>query len=294
MVFQKLKWGMKWMLGTSRGGRNFEIFPDDTFLVSYPKSGNTWTRFLVANLVHKDGPVTFANIESIVPDNVKNTRRELQRIPRPRIVKSHEYFDPRYKKVIYIVRDPRDIVVSYYHYHLKTRVIADGYPMDLYVTRFLADEVDAYASWKDNVSTWLATRESDPSFLMLRYEDMFLQPVVEMQKIANFLNIERTVAELNAAIENSSADRMREMETKQANEWVNTKKTRKDIPFVRTAVAGGWKKSLPPELAARIECAWGPLMQKLGYPLSSSSDVTTSSASPSEPFSKVGVSREVD
>ncbi len=294
MVIQKLVWGMKWFLGLSRGGRNFEIFPDDTFLVSYPKSGNTWTRFLVANLIHKGSPVTFANIELIVPDNVKNTRKELKRIPRPRIVKSHEYFDPRYKKVIYIVRDPRDVVVSYYHYHLKTRVIADGYPMDLYVSRFVAGDVDAYASWKDNVSTWLATRENDPSFLLLRYEDMLQRPVEETKKIANFLNIERTMAELEAAIEHSSADRMREMESKQANEWVNTKTTRKDIPFVRTATAGGWKKTLTPELAAKIEIAWGPLMQKLGYLACSASSDVADTGSGRDTYSNVGASRRVD
>jgi hypothetical protein len=265
---------MKWLLGTSRGGRNFEIFPDDTFLVSYPKSGNTWTRFLVANLIHQHEPVTFANIENIVPDNVKNTRKQLARIPRPRIVKSHEYFDCRYKKVIYIVRDPRDIVVSYYHYQLKTRVIKDGFPLDQYVPRFLRGEVDAYASWNENVVSWLATRGSSNNFLFLRYEDMMQEPVRELRKIAAFLGLRRTEAELAQAIERSSADRMRDLEKKQADVWINTKKTRKDIPFVRTAKSGGWRESLPPHLVAEIESAWGPTMQKLGYILASPSDMS--------------------
>lgn len=241
------------------------MFPDDTFLVSYPKSGNTWTRFLVANLIHQHEPVTFANIESIVPDNVKNTRKQLARIPRPRIVKSHEYFDCRYKKVIYIVRDPRDIVVSYYHYHLKTRVIEDGFPLEQYVQRFLRGEVDAYASWNENVSSWLATRGGSSSFLFLRYEDMMQDAVAELRKIAAFLNLERTNAELSQAVERSSADRMRELEKQQADVWINTKKTRKDIPFVRTAKSGGWKESLPSHLVAMIESEWGSTMSKLGY-----------------------------
>jgi hypothetical protein len=262
---------MKWMLGTSRGGRNFEIFPDDTFLVSYPKSGNTWTRFLVANLLHPEEPVTFANIERIVPDNVMNTRKELARIPRPRIVKSHEYFDCRYKKVIYIVRDPRDIAVSYYHYHLKTRVIEDGFPLEQYVGRFLRGEVDAYASWNENVLSWVATRGDSPNFLLLCYEDMMADPLTELRKIAAFLGLERSEEQLARVIERSSADRMRELEKKEANVWINTKKTRKDIPFVRTAKSGGWKESLPADLVRQIESAWGDTMQKLGYELSTSS-----------------------
>jgi hypothetical protein len=260
---------MKFLLGTSRGGRNFQIFPDDTFLVSYPKSGNTWTRFLVANLLHPDEPVTFTNIERIVPDNVKNTRKELARIPRPRIVKSHEYFDCRYKKLVYIVRDPRDIVVSYYHYHLKTRVIEDGFPLAQYVARFLRGEVDAYASWNENVLSWLATRGESPDFLLLRYEDMMANPLAELRKIAAFLGLPRSEEQLAKAVERSSADRMRELEKKEANVWINTKKTRKDIPFVRTAKSGGWKESLPADLAQQIESAWGPTMRKLGYALSS-------------------------
>jgi len=45
-----------------------------------------------------------------------------------RIIKSHEYFDPRSKKVIYIVRDPRDVALSYYDFSRKYRQIDDSYP----------------------------------------------------------------------------------------------------------------------------------------------------------------------
>ena len=67
-IFQKATGGLKGLFGLNRGGRNFPVFPDDTFLVSYPRSGNTWTRFLIANLISHDEPVTFANIEKKIPD----------------------------------------------------------------------------------------------------------------------------------------------------------------------------------------------------------------------------------
>jgi len=102
---RRVSWGFKWLRGLSRGGRNFGIYPDDTFVVSYPKSGNTWTRFLLANLVYCNEDITFSNIERKIPDPSMVTRADLERVPRPRIVKSHEYFDPRYKRVIYIVLD---------------------------------------------------------------------------------------------------------------------------------------------------------------------------------------------
>src|SRR6266566_2478113 len=102
--------------------RGLTVYPDDTFLVSFPRSGNTWTRFLVCNLVNPDDPVTFVGIESRIPEIYDVPDRILRRFPRPRIIKSHESFDPRYRKVIYIVRDPRDVAVSYYEFQLKRRV----------------------------------------------------------------------------------------------------------------------------------------------------------------------------
>ena len=54
----------------------------------------------------------------------------MRRLPRPRILKSHECFQPQYPRIIYIVRDPRDICVSFYHPNLKWgiyRIICDSY-----------------------------------------------------------------------------------------------------------------------------------------------------------------------
>src|SRR5664279_2390146 len=96
-------------LGKTSVGRHFEVFHDDAFIVSFPKSGNTWTRFLIANLLHPEEPANFGNIDRLVPESESLTRNELGRVPRPRIMKSHEYFDARFRKVIYIVRDPRDV-----------------------------------------------------------------------------------------------------------------------------------------------------------------------------------------
>lgn len=71
-------------LGKELAGRQYTPFSDDVCLVAYPKSGNTWLRFLVGNLVHSEDPVTFANIESFVPSIYHNPDRILRRIPRPR------------------------------------------------------------------------------------------------------------------------------------------------------------------------------------------------------------------
>ena len=60
---------------------------------------------------------------------------------------------------------------------------------------------------------------------------------------------------------------MRELEARDENHWIGTRAKRKDIRFVRTALAGGWRSSLSENDVAKIENAWGPLMKTLGYEL---------------------------
>jgi hypothetical protein len=115
-------------------GRNLAVYPDDTFLVSYPRSGDTWTRFLIANLVFPDENVDFTNIEKLIPDATSQSNLTLKRTPRPRIINTHEYFDHRYPKTIYIVRDPRDMALSYYEFHRRYMRIDDSVTFEAFVT----------------------------------------------------------------------------------------------------------------------------------------------------------------
>jgi hypothetical protein len=250
-----------------------QIFPDDVFLVSFPKSGNTWTRFLIANLAHPETPATFANIHELVPDPEGTAKKTLDQMLRPRIIKSHECFDPRYPRAMYIVRDPRDVALSQYHYHRKCRKIDDDYPMEKFVDRFLAGQTCPHGSWAENVSTWLVTRRNDPRFLLLRYEDITADTAGELSKIAAFVGINTTPERIQQAVDRSSADNMRKLEQAQSHLSTLTKTSRKDLPFVRAAGSGGWRTGLPEPLVAKIEAAWAPLMQSLGYELSTRSPV---------------------
>jgi hypothetical protein len=266
-MFNRAITGAKHVLGLHRQGRNLVVFPDDVFIVSYPKSGNTWTRFLVANLAYPHEQVNFANINRLIPDPEALSKREMTRLPRPRYIKSHQYFDPRYQKIVYVVRDPRDVALSQYHFHRKRRLVEDGAPVEQFITRFVAGGTSPYASWGENVGGWLATRHGRPGFLLLRYEDMMAHPTQELAKLAFFLGIEADVPQLEQVVARSSADQMRKLEQQQAHLWSSTRNTRQDVPFVRVAKAGGWKSGLSDASVAEIEGAWGHLMQFLGYDL---------------------------
>jgi hypothetical protein len=262
---------LKYVLGTDIAGRTLAVHPDDTFIVSYPRSGNTWTRFLVANLLHPEEPASFANIERLVPDSEAQSSRYLRRVPRPRVIKSHQYFDPRYRRVIYIVRDPRDVALSYYDFERKYRHIDDAYPLQNYVSDFVRGRLTSadWGTWEENVGSWISTRRGREGFLLLRYEDMLENTMLETAKIAAFFGITKENERVRGAVERSSAQRMRGLEKAQGQDWVSTKNKRSDIPFVRTAASGQWKSKLSADSIAEIESAWGPLMVALGYELAS-------------------------
>jgi hypothetical protein len=260
---------LKNAFGLDIAGRTLAVRPDDTFVVSYPRSGNTWTRFLVANLLHPEEATTFANIERLVPDAEAQSSRYMRGLPSPRTIKSHSYFDPRYPRVIYIVRDPRDVALSYYDFSRKYRHIEDNYPLERYIGDFVAGRLISagWGTWGENVASWAFARGARPGFLLLRYEDMQARPDQELTRIAEFLGIAASPQLRQTILNRSSADRMREMERTQGKDWVSTKDKRSDIPFIRTASAGGWKSKLRPESVAEIESAWGNIMAQLGYEL---------------------------
>lgn len=264
-MIRQLTHAAKYVLGKDVAGRNLFVYPDDTFLVSYPKSGSTWARFLLAALANPSETVSFANIDRLLPSISSRSKRDLRNQARPRLIKSHEYFDARYQNVIYVVRDPRDVVLSQYRFFLKRGAIDDGYALDRFVNRFMTGDLNSYGSWGENVGSWLATRQANKRFLLLRYEDMLGETARELTKVAEFLAMKVSAEHIARCVEQGSADRMRDLEKKQGDQWVTTKGKRKDVPFVGAAKAGGWKSGLTPQHIEQIESAWGPLMRYLGY-----------------------------
>lgn len=254
------------LAGKPNAGRGLTVFPDDVFLVSYPRSGNTWIRFLIGNLMDPDDPVSFANIESRIPEIYVTSDEALCRMRRPRILKSHEYFDPRYPRVIYVVRDPRDVAVSFYHYQLKRRKLPESCSLEDFVTRFVAGEIFSFCGpWDDHVNSWRCLRGGRRGFALLRYEDLLKDTERDLARAAAVLGVDDNPERLARAVALSSADRMRELEKQQSQSWVLTKGTRSDKSFVRRAGQGEWKEALSPKSIAEIEAAWGGLMHELGY-----------------------------
>ncbi len=220
--------------------------PDDILLASYPGSGNTWLQFLLANLIHPDREVNLGNLHRLIVDPDITVKREIDRIRAPRIVKTHGSFDPRYRRVIYEVRDPRDVVLAGYndlrHNDLRhSRKSGEEMPLEAFIGRFLAGELNRdLGSWGENAGSWLAARCGDPGFLLVRYEDLVAGTARELTRTADFAGLPSAPERIARAVERGSA-----------------------LPSVKSS----WRHDLPAPQVARIEAAWGDVMACLGYEL---------------------------
>ena len=246
------------------------VFADDLFLVSYPRSGNTWLRFLLANALRPDEPATFGTMARLVPDVYDEPDAVLRKLPRPRSLKSHEPYDPRYRSVVYLVRNPVDVAASYYHYLIKMRVLEEGFDRNRFVQAFVEGSLDGFGPWGDHVAGWLDAREGDERFVCLRYEDLLEDASAAVRQMLRLLGVARDDEQVGAAVARSSAEELRRLERETATELPTFRGSRLDKPFIRAARVGAGSEELPPELVARIAEAWAPVAARLGYSLTPS------------------------
>lgn len=252
------------LVGARPAGQFVDTRKDDIWLVSYPKSGNTWLRFLLGNLF-ADNPVDFLSLEDLIPDIHVNSLWRLSQMESPRILKSHYSYDWRYRKVIYIVRDPRDVVISYWMHQKKARKIPLDLPIELFGIDFVKGNLP-YGSWCEHVGSWFGARNNTNDFLLIRYEDLLENTMGVLESILNaieqFPGIKR---DFRLAIFLSNFDRMKELEQKQQSRWKPIKKSLYSLNFVREGKSGQWRNTLPRSLLDSIWDQWGDLMRQMGY-----------------------------
>ena len=238
---------------------------DDTFLVSYPKSGNTWLRFLLANLIARP-PESFRDANRLVPDiHNAHTPDILESVPSPRIIKSHYPFDPQYKKVIYLVRDPRSVSLSQYFFKMRRGEISSDVGFESFLEKFLDGFDDGYSNWGDNVTSWLQTERGDGSLFVIRYEALRRNTFSELKRICEFGGIHFSDQKIEQAIANSSMEAMRKMERETGLGNQLRGKGDLSIPFVRKGSTTEWRDYFSESMETRLRNRFSDAMRLAGY-----------------------------
>jgi hypothetical protein len=151
-------------------------------------------------------------------------------IERPRFIKSHAPFEPDYSNVIYIVRDGRDVAVSYYHHSLRKGHIEPKVDFADFLELFNQGDVDGFGIWSEHVTSWL--NQDEVPVLLVRYEDLLKDAEQELMRILEFAGVKIEIDRVKSAVEASKFENMRKQEEK------NRKKTgepggKKDEKFMR-------------------------------------------------------------
>ena len=179
----------------------------DTFIVSYPKSGNTWVRFLLANAMRPERVATFHDLDSFVPD-LHKCRARVDHSASPRFIKTHHAYCGKYPRFIYICRDGRDVMVSFYHFE---RDRFKGSFSEFIRSR--NTHVFGQWHWHEHVSAALIEAKARPrNVLFIRFEDFLAKPLQVSSRIIKFCSIDVSESVIEEVSDRCLFHRLQEIE----------------------------------------------------------------------------------
>lgn len=203
---------------------NFEVRPDDIWVVTFPKCGTTWTQEMVrmlhidldyeraAQLRLEDWYVFFEGMSSIYDVFLPDVHERVGKLPSPRYLKSHLPIELLPKsiwtvkpKIIFTSRNPKDTAVSLFHHYRNLH----GYTkdMDTFMNVFLGDETMYSPFYEHVLNFWYSRHE--PNILFLTYEQMKLDMMAVLRKTQQFLGKSYSEEQLERLSRHLHEDTMR-------------------------------------------------------------------------------------
>jgi hypothetical protein len=233
-----------------------ETDPDDVFIVGYAKSGNTWFQNLVAGVVYGAAPEFCPNtvVQDLVPD--VHYKRWYRRYGTPSFFKSHNLPTPDYRKVVYLLRDGRDVMVSYFRY-----LNAMDRSIDFMSLAGDGESRFPEYKWWEHVRAWRAN-PFGAEIITVRYEDLLADGVAQLHRFCEFVGVERSEEFLASIAAGASFSNMRRKELQLA--WDNPKLPA-DKAFVRRGEKGSYKDEMPPEVLTAFLREAGDVLAECGY-----------------------------
>jgi len=187
---------------------NFTLRPEsDIFIVTYPKSGTTWMQSIIREMLFGEDPSQLSGMKLTdrIPwtDNPHEMKTDdVESWPSPRAFKCHHHSPEemdglffrgnRKAKIIYVMRDPRDVAVSLYH-HIKkmgfSQFVNEATFDEFHKTYMRDKDVVVYGLWEQHVDNWLSARD-EYDILVVKYEDMIEDATREVRRVATFLGVD--------------------------------------------------------------------------------------------------------
>lgn len=268
------------------------------WLASYPKSGNTWIRAFLANLIaDRAEPVALNELPLYCEDEARpelfseiagrpSTDLDVGEIAalRPRVhariaarsgatrlVKTHNYagaFDghPTHNMqvtagAVYVVRNPLDVAVSMSHHF--------GLSLDEAIDRLASEQVATandslfvtqfLGSWSMHVRSWADL--AGERFAVLRYEDMLAKPGKQLAKVARLIGLGQDRARIERAVRHAAFRNLAALEREHGFAEAVNPATR----FFREGRTNQWRSILSPGQVRRVIAAHREQMARFRY-----------------------------
>lgn len=199
------------------GYSRFEARESDIWVATYPRSGTTWSQYLLV-LLHHGVDVEFDHIHDISPWFERSlalgslNAEQLNALPSPRIFKTHlpASWVPERGRVLHVHRDGKDVARSYYQLYLKYL----GYEGNFseFFERFLRGDLQ-YRSWFDFERGW-ELRRRERNVCSVNYAQMRADPEVELARIAAFMGLSRSAQEIERVAKATDIKAMKKIEAK--------------------------------------------------------------------------------
>ncbi|NXX82080.1 ST3A1 sulfotransferase, partial [Urocolius indicus] len=240
---------------------DFEINDSDIFLATYPKSGTVWTQNILSLILHeghRNGTENTNIIERVPWLEYKISNMNYADLPLPRVFATHlpYYLVPRDLRnrrgsIIYVTRNPKDVMVSYYHFSKFMTTLEEIPDFNVFMERFLAGKVLA-SSWMDHVAGWYS-HAKDFNILFLTYEEMKKDLRSAVLKICNFIGKKLSEEEVDSVVKQATFENMRK-DPRANYENLPDDITAKDKgSFLRKGTVGDWKNMMTVAQSERFD-----------------------------------------
>ena len=254
--------------------RHLGLKPQDTFLASYPRSGSTWLRFILFQILTGEDP-GFQQIDQCIPE-IQSHRGVPPLLPGGgRLIKTHEQYRKDYTKAVFLVRDLRDVLVSCYVRSVEAglaQLVSKG-DFDSFLLSFLKGRALQQGSWQEHSRSWLESPlAKNGNLMVVRYEDLRRDSEPVIRRLLNFLGVTPDVRIIRKAIENNSLQQMRAKEDIAIRAEVQCALLEchkspggEDGRFIRKGSVGGWRSKLTDAQVRLINQYAGDMLATLGY-----------------------------
>ncbi|XP_040290477.1 sulfotransferase 2B1-like [Bufo bufo] len=227
----------------------FEVLDDDIFNVTYPKSGSNWM-IQILNLIKHKGDLEKNNMIPIFMrspwfESIGN-REPIEKMESPRILSSHlqhhifaKSFFKSKAKIIYTMRNPKDIIVSFFHFTKILKIFQPAEDFQKFIEDFIQGKF-LFGSYFDHVKGWMQMKD-DSRFFIITYEELMQDLRGSVVRICKFWGQELDDAQIDLVVKHSSFKSMKE--NKMSN-WSEIPPDIMDLTkgqFMRKGISGDWK-----------------------------------------------------